>query len=385
MTLRLSERFVGPPRLSALNGNGYEHSPDVLFFREETSSTRHLTSPPPPVEWIIPGFLPRGVEGMLAGAGGSGKGHFALALCVSIATGEDFLGVGVTTPAEVLYIAAEDPEDELHRRVHTIASRYGLCDTVGRELLGENLHTVSLRGGSLRLTQSLPDGGVDRTEFFRRLHDTIRAEYPTTSLIWIDPISRFKGGNANDENDATEFIAALEALTVLPHGRSATVIGSHHVNKQSVSDPDNRSQAAARGSSGLVDGARWVCVMSRLSEKEAKTYSADPDRHVSLVVAKSNYTPTGMRFDFERLQGGVLAPVELTARSDESDERDYQDVLEQLRRLLERDGPTYITDIRYRLSDEIEGFGQLKVWTVAKRALSRGDLIETSDRKVWVP
>jgi len=76
----------------------------------------------------------------------------------------------------------------------------------------------------------------------------------------------------------------------LAKATGAAVLGIHHANRASAAD--SASQNASRGSSALVDGARWQINLSRMDEKTAEAHKlAEADRplYVAVDFAKTNY------------------------------------------------------------------------------------------------
>lgn len=81
--------------------------------------------PPPRVSWVAHNLVPRGDVSSLGGDGGSGKTMAALQLGIATARGaQDWLG-HVVDPGAALFISAEEPEDEIRRRVSRIGARQG--------------------------------------------------------------------------------------------------------------------------------------------------------------------------------------------------------------------------------------------------------------------
>ena len=77
---------------------------------------------PPPLDFVVPGFL-AGTVGVLTAPGGSGKSFFALQLCVSVACeaeGGNLLGLDISRHGPTLYLAAEDPELVLWHRLFAL-------------------------------------------------------------------------------------------------------------------------------------------------------------------------------------------------------------------------------------------------------------------------
>jgi RecA-family ATPase len=115
---------------------------------------------------------------------------------------------------------------------------------------------------------------------------------------------RLHDGDENNSADMTRLVVALENLG---KHTGAAILGLHHANRSASSDMS--TQHASRGSSALVDGARWQINLSRMDEKTAGTYSI-PEReryeYVALDFVKSNYLPPRPRSWLQRQPGGRL-------------------------------------------------------------------------------
>ena len=71
-------------------------------------------------EWLVHEWIPLNEISSLYGAGGAGKSLLALQLGKAIANGIPFMNMEIPTPVPVLYVACEDNQEELHRRIHAI-------------------------------------------------------------------------------------------------------------------------------------------------------------------------------------------------------------------------------------------------------------------------
>jgi hypothetical protein len=249
--------------------------------------------------FLADGMLPRGKVGILAAAGGVGKTFALCGLALSLATGRPWFErfpVGRDVRGRVALVLGEEDAEEARRRLFTQARAMGIRPPEGRGLPWHEAEALAgirvlpgaaLRGG-LALVDVNPDTG--RTEATPRARE-LRAFLAGTAdaggfgwdAILFDPLSRLAGPDAETDNAAaTRLIEQLEAFTTLP-GRPAVIV-AHHVRKPSddaeprLSAP--RSSAGVRGSSALVDGARWV---ARLEP--------GPGRLVTFGVTKSNYAP----------------------------------------------------------------------------------------------
>lgn len=74
---------------------------------------------PREVPWIAPGLVARGCVTMLAGEGGLGKSLIAMSVAKGVSEGGEACGFDCR-PGRVMYVDAENGEDELHRRVHAL-------------------------------------------------------------------------------------------------------------------------------------------------------------------------------------------------------------------------------------------------------------------------
>ena len=139
------------------------------------------------------------------------------------------------------------------------------------------------------------DGNVKPTAWYHRLVDSL-CKHDWRTII-IDPWARWGGPEAEtDAHAATIGVSLLETLTKLP-GNPAVIV-AHHTRKPSQG---TKSQDAndTRGSSALVDGARWVCNMVKRANSPL----------IDLCVTKANYTVPGDKLVLTRAEGGTLRPA----------------------------------------------------------------------------
>lgn len=270
---------------------------------------------PPPRAWLLDKVLPLGKVGMLAAEGGAGKTIALCQLALSVATGMPWLGTFNVHPAavgRVLLILGEEDAEEVRRRMWNASQSMKL----GPSMLAaaqQRIVALSLAGVPCSF---LEHNGAELTDspFAGWLRRKLGEPGDPWRLIVLDPLSRFAGADAETDNAAaTRFIQSVEALTTRT---GATAIVAHHTNKGARGSDATPTTGAARGSSALTDGARWVATMK--SEKLVhgdSTINDRLDRVVTIEVTKSNYSkrpaPVTMRHDNEH--GGALV------RCDETD------------------------------------------------------------------
>ena len=253
-----------------------------------------LIEEPPPAEPILlfhdQPILTRGVVGDVTATGGTGKSFFMLQLGNGFAAGTGLGPLKAARQFKVLVIAGEDPQEEVNRRLWKI----------GRGDFPLGLHVVSVVGRVGPLMQ-LQDGNPVLAQGWQWLRHTIKYHEGLDILI-LDPKSRFYGLDENNNDHATQWIAALESLA---DEFNITILFTHHTSKQRS---DNMDQHMSRGASAIVDGCRWVAGMTRLTEASAKRYGiSDPRGYVEFDITKSNYAAQlPSKFIFKRTENGLL-------------------------------------------------------------------------------
>ncbi|MCO7631998.1 helicase RepA family protein [Pseudomonas guariconensis] len=262
-------------------------------------------NPPPDLDFIWPGFL-AGTVGALVAPGATGKSFWALEAAMAIAcsvAGGDVVNLRPQHTGRVVYLAGEDPESALIRRVHAIGQH---LNPSAREAIAENLVLLPIMGAMLNIMD----------ERYR----TRVIEFCTGArLIILDTLSRIHSLDENSNGDMARLIATLEHVAA---STGASVLYLHHVSKGSAREGLSDQQQAARGASALIDNARWCGFVTRMTEDEARhlsdrTYDRQPignDRRgffVRFGVSKQNYDATPLDQWYERRDGGVLVPVEL--------------------------------------------------------------------------
>ena len=310
------------------------------WVRLEDLGEPWLVEDPPPMPRLLHTpdkqgcFLPRGKVGMLVAAGGRGKSQALADLAVAVASGGKWLRTyPVEAPGRVLLAYGEEDLDEARRRLHRTARAAGLlpdhrgtwaADGAERfNLLRRNLELLPLYGKPAALVD--PDNPDLASTFAEALLARLAEPGEPWALVILDPGARFMGPMAETDNAAaTRFVEVLEQLTQIPGG--PTVLLAHHTNKAALAEEDS-NQGAARGSSALVDGARWVANLDSVplvpykkndpdrSDKKAKALAklvellpdkGDRIRFLRLHVTKTNYGPRVEPLDLVNWEGPLV-------------------------------------------------------------------------------
>lgn len=294
----LAEGWTPEQAMDLLGEEEEEFEP--LFPLEDASVAEWIYMEPPRRRWIIKNFIPIGVTGIIVAPGATGKSQFSMQLAISIATGTPLCGYWpVEEQGGVLAIFGEDDTTELHRRLHNTVKQ-SRCE---KDSLGKYFFAKSMVGKNNLLTK-IVDKTLVRTGYADSLI-TVAKKIPDLKLILLDPISRFRGGDSNSDQDVTRFVEVLEYIS---SKTGATVICLHHVAKASYSN-GAMSQSAARGSTALSDGVRWQMNMAGMSEQEAEKLGVPADErfyHVQVGIPMFNYGPPFGTHWLNRQQGGYL-------------------------------------------------------------------------------
>ena len=210
----------------------YEKLPKTI------SAEELLSTPLPPVKWIIPDLLPAGLA-LFAGPSKAGKSRLTLWLCLQVAQGKPMWGREIE-PHTVLYLSLEDTFNRLQKR---------LLQLVGSEEAPERLVMQTECG-------SIGQGLEEQLTSFLYQH-------PDTGLIVIDTLQKVRVSDGNGGMYANDYKEA-GALKKIADKYGICILLIHHLRKQTASDPFDQIS----GSTGLMGVAdtSWVMQRKRMSQ-----------------------------------------------------------------------------------------------------------------------
>ena len=164
---------------------------------------------------IKEGFLPSGVTCIMAAPGGCGKTYLLMQAALAAASGGDWLYAKADRPMKVLFLAAEEEQDEIERRAQIVAKAMGLLDEGNEELL--SLTEQNLRiFGRLGENERLMDEEGNPREIFNQLKFFLE-QNPDIKLVILDPASDDMSKEAEkDSATAKDWAKLLSQLTLTP-------------------------------------------------------------------------------------------------------------------------------------------------------------------------
>lgn len=186
-----------------------------------------VDNPPPPIEWLADGVFARGKFTLFGGREKGGKSLVQAAIGRMMARGGGELAGIQVAPGRVLYIDAENGEEEIHRRIHTL------------ELGVKGAHAITF----------VEARGFDLNSDLRDVEALIDEHTP--DLVLLDSYRALWRG---DECDEAAIGAALYPLSALAHDRGIAVGLTHHATK---------GEGDYRGSTAIGAVPDWICLLSR--------------------------------------------------------------------------------------------------------------------------
>jgi RecA-family ATPase len=223
---------------------------------------------------------------ILSGDGGGGKTTIALQLAVSVA-GDlgDWLGT-TCQHGTVLFFSAEEPEEEMRRRLQSAARARGL-----EEHKLEQLHFHFAEPDNCLLGIGRPNGPVIRTPLFEALRAAADAVRP--ALIVVDNIAATFGGNQNDRVHARTFVGLFRQMA---RETDCAVLLLDHPSLSGITNGTGRG-----GSMDWQNATRGRMYLETVTEDDAGAERV-------LTVKKTNYGKEGERI-LLRWQEGCFIPL----------------------------------------------------------------------------
>jgi hypothetical protein len=206
-------------------------SPRSTSWREGLITARDLqTKTFAPVRIILPQLIPEGVT-IVAGKPKIGKSWLSLDVCLAVAGDRFVLGEMKPVQGDVLYLALEDNERRLKKRVDKI-----LQGVTAPEPL--DIHTEWKR---------VDQGGLEDIEAWCKEHPKRRR------LISIDTLAKIRPIVGRSEQAYAADYKAIEGLQKLAGEYRVAIVLNHHLRKRSSEDDAFDDVSGTLGLTGAAD------------------------------------------------------------------------------------------------------------------------------------
>lgn len=237
------------------------------------------------LEWLWPGWLPKGKLVVMEGDPGSGKSMLTMDIAARVSADLRWPNGSRPEPGGVIVLNAEDaPED-------TIVPR------------------LMAAGGDRHKVHFLPEvPGPDGPEPFTlvRLHLQVLRDLVLRTearLVIIDPLAAYLPAGTNSHADA-DIRRILRPLSALAEETGATVLVVRHLNKST----GTQAQYRGGGSIGIGAAARAQFVVANNPDDD----ETDPDRRRVMANQKFNLgpDPDALSYRISRREGDLAAHLE---------------------------------------------------------------------------
>jgi len=200
----------------------------------------------PDISWTVEDVLPEGVA-LLAGKPKKGKSWLALGLCIAVPEGSPALGCKEVARGKSLYLALEDNERRMQRRLRKMLQGRAAPKNMYYHTKWPRLD----EGGAEQLNQWLNNN-------------------PETKLVVIDTLAKVRKP-ARGQAIYQEDYAALEALLPIAAEHQISILVVHHLRQLPGPDP----QDEISGSSGLTGGVDGWMILRRTPGSNGPTLLVD--------------------------------------------------------------------------------------------------------------
>jgi len=234
------------------------HAPAQQTFQ----SFADLAETLPPITWLWPSWIPRGMISLLGAVPGAGKSLIALDLSRRVIHGEPFPD-GSTNPypdgRNVIYVDAE----------------------LVPQLINERAKAWKVDTSKLFLMMPNPNDMIDfaRQEYRERLRNMVDHLQP--GLVVIDSLSSV---SSKGENNIEDIRAILSFFNEIANNYQVGLLLVHHLRKRGADAPMELSPDDLRGSSHIIAMARSIMGLSVIQT----TAEMDRNGPRKLEILKTN-------------------------------------------------------------------------------------------------
>ena len=250
----------------------------------------------PEREWLYGRTLLRGSLSLLVAPGASGKTALTVGMALALVSGRDLLGQRIWKgPSRVWLWNLEDSADEMDRLIQAGCKYWGL--TVD-DLEGRLFRDSALSGAGLILADKVSGVRIPERDAF-----TAELAAKRIDVTILDPLV---SAHRLPENDNGKIDELAKSLTVVAEQTHSSILVVHHTAKLRGTEAGAES---ARGASALVNAARLVVAINRMSSDEASRFGVDGEtrrRFIRVYDDKGNRSPPADASDWLMLESVLL-------------------------------------------------------------------------------
>ncbi|KQY12612.1 hypothetical protein ASD31_15390 [Rhizobium sp. Root482] len=246
----------------------------------------------PQREWLHAAHYMRRFLTVTVGAGGGGKSAHAVTEALAMVTGRPLLDPygPLTKPLRVWLINAEDPADEIERRVTAAAIHFG----INAEAIGDRLFTDSGRDQEFVIMRQEGRDTKVCEPMIADMLDAIRQNQ--IDVVVLDP---FVSSHEVPENDNSLIQRVAKAWLRVADEGNCSVELIHHVTKGNF----EVTADSARGGGALKDKARSVRTINPMTKEEAERAGLDdPHGYFRIDFGKANMVARTSSSEWRRFE-----------------------------------------------------------------------------------
>ena len=251
-----------------------------------------------PIDWVIPGMVPRCSTVSLGGTSNVGKTRWLAALAVSLSVGNTKrMGLPqIDTAHPTLWIANEERADDIKRRLKAVMLQHNDKKSADIVVRGKDKGTARLI--------ALNEIGTPELDQKSIASIVAQARRVDAAIIILDPYITLS--EAVDENSAVSAGMLTKAFILISSMTGAAVIHAHHTPKDRNKDDDwYRGDASAwRGSGAIYSALDCGYTLSHWMPRNSEQRKAWKQKKLELGLSRYVVLDTG-----KIREGEPLPPV----------------------------------------------------------------------------
>jgi RecA-family ATPase len=220
-------------------------------------------------QWLYGRHYLRRTTCLTSAPGGMGKSSLLLVEGLAMATGRNLLGEQPTERLKVWYHNAEEPKEEIERRVLAICQHFNIPQ---EELVGWFFPTSGTEV-PLKVAHGYSELKVDGP-LIEQINSKI-IEHEIDVMI-VDPLIRMHGV---PEGDNGKMDAVMQIFTRIADVHHCCVAVSHHTRKL-ASGTSEYGIDDSRGATAIGDAVRSARVLNQMSKEEAEKFAIDEEERL---------------------------------------------------------------------------------------------------------